>query len=114
MAVTRPRGAKVNPERRQKPLHPTHKTAQEKMLTDGTFDKKVPEKKQEVVEADKPQAQTPTPAPAPQAATPTPVPSTPPNNLTSNVDQSAPADGTKVANPPAVPGRTDVLPLPKG
>ena len=106
MPIERPRGAIVNRERRQKPLHPTHKAAQEATLTDGTFKETVKAKDEEVIVANDKVAEAPT-------LTPTPVPATPPNNLTANADQKAPADGTQ-GSTVVQPVKVDTLPLPKG
>ena len=86
--VTRPRGATVNPERRQKRLHPDHRNAQESVLNDGkTFQKKA------TADAEgKPSANG-----ASTSEGAKPVPQTPPNNITAppNSTGAVPADQTK-------------------
>ena len=101
MAITRPRGSRVNPERRQKPLHPQHKTVQENTLTDDkTFKDDGFPKKTEPVKTEK--------------VTPTPVPMVPPNNLTANPDQKRTADGSTTTNTgDRIQNVTDVLDKPK-
>ena len=93
MAVTRPRGAQVNPERRQKRLHPDHRKAQEAVLNDGKTFTKTERNVASQSDPSKPVSQA-----APSA--PTPVPATPANNVINppSATGAQPADGSTNQN----------------